>query len=56
MSRRREQGVEVTWANAFGVVRAPAFGAIVVLGLLLLAIFSALAGRCLCDLPGHARS
>jgi uncharacterized membrane protein len=38
MSRRREQGVEVTWADAFGVVRAPAFGAIVVLGLLLLAI------------------
>jgi len=39
MSRRREQGVEATWADAFGVVRAPAFGAIVVLGLVLLAIF-----------------
>ncbi len=39
MSRRREQGVDTTWADAFGVVRAPAFGAIVVLGLLLLAIF-----------------
>jgi uncharacterized membrane protein len=39
MSRRREQGVDITWADAFGVVRAPAFGAIVVLGLLLLAIF-----------------
>jgi uncharacterized membrane protein len=39
MSRRREQGVEITWADAFGVVRAPAFGAILVLGLVLLAIF-----------------
>ena len=39
MSRRREQGLEITWADAFGVVRAPAFGAIVVLGLVLLAIF-----------------
>jgi uncharacterized membrane protein len=39
MSRRREQGVDITWADAFGVVRAPAFGAILVLGLLLLAIF-----------------
>jgi len=39
MSRRREQGLDITWADAFGVVRAPAFGAIVVLGLLLLSIF-----------------
>ena len=39
MSRRREQGIDITWADAFGVVRAPAFGAIVVLGLVLLAIF-----------------
>jgi uncharacterized membrane protein len=39
MSRRREQGVEITWADAFGVVRAPAFGAILVLGLVLLGIF-----------------
>jgi uncharacterized membrane protein len=39
MSRRREQGVEITWADAFGVVGAPAFGAILVLGLLLLGIF-----------------
>jgi uncharacterized membrane protein len=39
MSRRREQGVEIGWGDAFGVVRAPAFGAIVVLGLVLLAIF-----------------
>jgi uncharacterized membrane protein len=39
MSRRREQGAEVTWAEAFRVVRSPSFGAIVVLGLLLMAIF-----------------
>lgn len=39
ISRRREQGVDITWADAFGVVRAPAFGPIVVLGLVLLAIF-----------------
>jgi uncharacterized membrane protein len=39
MSRRREQGADITWADAFGVVKAPAFGAILVLGLVLLAIF-----------------
>lgn len=39
MSRRRERGDEITWADAFGVVRAPAFGAILVLGLILLAVF-----------------
>jgi len=41
MSRLREQGVHVTWANAFGVVRSPSFPAIVVLGLLLTIIFLA---------------
>jgi uncharacterized membrane protein len=39
MSRRREQGIYISWADAFGVVRAPAFGAILVLGLVLLTIF-----------------
>jgi uncharacterized membrane protein len=39
MSRRREQGVDVSWADAFGVVRSPSFGAIVLLGLMLMAIF-----------------
>ena len=39
MSRRREEGVDISWADAFGVMRAPAFGAIVALGLVLLAIF-----------------
>ena len=38
ISRRREQGVDISWVDAFGVVRAPAFGAILVLGLVLLAI------------------
>jgi uncharacterized membrane protein len=39
MSRRREAGMSVTWADAFEVFRSPSFGAIVVLGLLLMAIF-----------------
>ena len=39
MSRRREQGVDITWVDAFGVVRSPGFGAVILLGLLLLAIF-----------------
>jgi len=39
MSRRRERGEEVTWATAFRVVYAPSFAAVVMLGLLLLAIF-----------------
>lgn len=39
MSRRREAGVDVTWADAVKVVRSPSFGAIVLLGLLLMAIF-----------------
>ncbi len=39
MSRRREQGHRISWIDAFGVVRSPGFGAILVLGLVLLAIF-----------------
>ncbi len=39
MSRRREEGREIGWADTFGVVRSPAFGAIVLLGLLLMALF-----------------
>ncbi|MBL8700702.1 MAG: DUF2189 domain-containing protein [Alphaproteobacteria bacterium] len=39
MSRRRERGEAVSWATAFGVIRAPGFGAIVALGLVLLGIF-----------------
>ena len=40
MSRRREAGVEVGWADAFEVFRSPAIGSIVLFGLLLLAIFA----------------
>lgn len=39
MSRRRELGAEVNWVDAFGVLRAPSIGAIVGLGLLLMAVF-----------------
>ncbi|HEY4344383.1 MAG TPA: DUF2189 domain-containing protein, partial [Parvibaculum sp.] len=39
MSRRREQGLPVSWMHAFDVLRAPAFGAIAVLGLALVALF-----------------
>jgi uncharacterized membrane protein len=39
MSRRREQGIPITWADAFGAIRSRGFGAILVLGLVLLAIF-----------------
>lgn len=39
MSRRREQGAAVNWADAFRVMATPAFGAILVLGFVLLGIF-----------------
>ena len=39
MSRRREQGADANWAHAFGVLATPAFGAILVLGLVLFGIF-----------------
>jgi uncharacterized membrane protein len=39
MSRRRERDLHVAWPDAFGVVRAPAFGKIVALGLWLVAIY-----------------
>lgn len=39
MSRRREQGLDVSWRHALDVFRSPSLGAIVVLGLLLVAIF-----------------
>jgi uncharacterized membrane protein len=39
LSRRREQGIPATWADAFSRIGSPAFGAIVVLGLGLLVIF-----------------
>jgi uncharacterized membrane protein len=39
MSRRREQGLDVSWRHALDVFRSPSLAAIVVLGLLLVAIF-----------------
>ncbi len=39
MSRRLEQGMTVHWANALDVFRAPAAGAVLVLGLMLVGIF-----------------
>ncbi len=39
MSRRREQGIAATWADAFGVIGSPSLGAIAALGLVLLVIF-----------------
>ncbi|MBS0537866.1 MAG: DUF2189 domain-containing protein, partial [Proteobacteria bacterium] len=40
MSRERENGQDADWRQAFGVMRSPAFGAMLLLGLLLLAIFA----------------
>jgi uncharacterized membrane protein len=41
MSRLREQGAEVGWANAFDVLKAPAIGGIAALGMILIAVFLA---------------
>lgn len=39
MSRLREQGLEPRWSNALDVVKEPGFGAVAVLGLVLVALF-----------------
>jgi uncharacterized membrane protein len=39
MSRRREQGLDVSWSNAFDVLRSPSFVPIFLLGLQLLLLF-----------------
>ena len=39
MSRRRELGMDVSWRHALDVFRSPSIGAILVLGLMLVAIF-----------------
>jgi uncharacterized membrane protein len=39
LSRRREQGLDASWRDAFDVLRSPSRGAIAALGLLLLTIF-----------------
>ena len=39
LSRRREQGLEVSWLDAFGVFRSPAIGSILGLGAIMLTLF-----------------
>jgi uncharacterized membrane protein len=39
MSRRREAGMDAGWADALAVVRAPSFGSVVLLGLVLMGLF-----------------
>jgi uncharacterized membrane protein len=39
MSRRRERGETPSWANAFGLIASPSFGAMLVLALIIGAIF-----------------
>ena len=39
LSRRREKGLESTWKDAWGVLKAPAMRSIAILGLVLMAIF-----------------
>lgn len=41
MSRRHEQGAAVTWADALGAFRSPSWGAIAVLGFILMALYVA---------------
>ncbi len=39
MSRRRERGLEASWVSAFAMVRAPSFGPILVLAVILVLLF-----------------
>ena len=39
MSRQREQGVDVTWKHAFGVLRCPSLDSIAALGMVLMIVF-----------------
>ncbi len=39
MSRQREQRSDVSWVDAFGVLRSPSIGAILLLGMMLIALF-----------------
>jgi uncharacterized membrane protein len=39
LSRRREQGDEVRWVDAFGLLRSPSIGSIMLLGLMLIGLF-----------------
>lgn len=44
LSRRREQGLETTWGHALDITHSPSFGAVMMLGLLLVAILVAWVG------------
>lgn len=44
ISRRREAGLPVSWLDAFAVVRSPAISTVALLGVLLLALFTAWIG------------
>ena len=44
LSRRREAGLPVSWLNAFDIVRSPAIVSIAVVGVMLLAVFTAWIG------------
>lgn len=39
MSRQREEGHALSWATAFDVIRSPSFGAIIMLGIVLMVLF-----------------
>jgi uncharacterized membrane protein len=39
MSRRRERGAEARWVDAFGVLRSPSIGSILLLGFVLIVLF-----------------
>ena len=41
LSRRREQGLDVSWRHSFDVIRSPSTGSIITLGVVLLGIFIA---------------
>ncbi|WEJ33364.1 DUF2189 domain-containing protein [Devosia sp. SD17-2] len=40
VSRRREKGLETTWGEAMNVLRSPAIGSIIALGIMLLVLFT----------------
>lgn len=57
LSRRREQGLSATWLDAFGVLRSPALGSILLLGaaeLVLFAFWLAVAYQIYLTNLGHA--
>ncbi|MGH6875431.1 MAG: DUF2189 domain-containing protein, partial [Aestuariivirgaceae bacterium] len=47
MSRRREQGLDVSWNHAFEIIRSPSIGTIMTLSVLLCAIYLAWLGAAL---------